>query len=277
MRLLRLSVGALVAAAALTATGSAAPTAEFTMPGKFYSPGQLDVLVGTTVTWRNTDRSTHTVTEDEDAFDSGYVPPGQTFSRTFDTSGTYRFHCTIHRFMHGSVSVFEVVLHGPQDAVRAGRRTSLTGVAPAGVDEVVIERVAPGPLAVVGEVRTEPDGAFALNLRAPEPRAYRARAGSASSPVVWVRVEPRVSASHEAGRIVARAVPSRAGSTVLVQRYDRERFTWFTVARGRLDTRSRAVIPYQPTMREHVRAVVVGRGGWSDGASRPLVVTPPGS
>ena len=274
MRLLRLSIGGVVAAGVLATTGAAAPTAEFTMPGKFYAPGQLDVLLGTTVAWRNTDRSTHTVTEDDDVFDSGYLRPGQTFSRTFDKSGTYHFHCTIHRYMRGSVSVFELVLRAPREPVLAGRRTSVAGIAPADVDEVVLERVGPGPVEIVGRVRPVPDGSFAFPLRAPEPRTYRARAGAASSPVVTVRVEPRVHASRTDGAIVARAVPSRAGSPVIVQAYDREHFTWVTVARGRLDARSQTSIPYRPAGREHLRAVVLGRGGWSDGASRPFLVTP---
>jgi hypothetical protein len=59
---------------------------------------------------------------------------------------------------------------------------------------------------------------------------------------------------------------------VLLQEYDRELFAFVTVARGRLDARSRATLEYRATGSEHVRAVVVGREGWSDGESRPLVV-----
>ena len=76
------------------------------MPGKLYAPSRLDVLVGTTVTWQNVDRSTHTVTEDDDAFDSGHIRPGESFSMEFPKSGTFRFYCTIHRFMRGELSVF---------------------------------------------------------------------------------------------------------------------------------------------------------------------------
>ena len=43
------------------------------MPGRLYAPGELDVLAGQTVTWRNTDSKSHTVTEDDDTFDSGYI------------------------------------------------------------------------------------------------------------------------------------------------------------------------------------------------------------
>jgi hypothetical protein len=244
------------------------------MPGKFYAPSRLDVLLGTTVTWQNVDRSTHTVTEDDDVFDSGDIRPGQTFTMTFEKSGTYNFHCTIHRFMHGSVSVFEVVLRGPSQPLLAGRRTRLSGIAPAGAAEVVLERITQGTAQVVGTAQPGTDGSFSFPLRAPEPRRYRARAGNAASAIVLVRVEPRVAAERVGGGIAVHAVPSRAGSHVAVQAYDREHFAWVTVARGRLDPRSRASISYAPTEREHVRAVVLGREGWSDGASRPLVLQP---
>jgi plastocyanin len=273
----RVGFAVLVAATTLVASGGAASTADVAMPGKFFAPADLDVLVGTTVTWRNTDRGTHTVTEDEDAFDSGHIRPGGTFSQTFAESGTFRFHCTIHRFMRGSVSVYEVVLLGPHEPLPAGRRAHLEGVAPSGATLVVLERVLPGPVEVVRRLRPDAEGRFSTAVFAPEPRRYRVRAGKASSPVVRVRVAPRVSAERIAGGIAVRALPARPGSRVAIQAYDREHFAWVTVARGRLDGRSRATVGYEPIGRRHVRAVVVGREGWSNGVSRPLVVEPTGS
>ena len=264
--------GAVVLAGVAAVSGSAATTADVTMPGKLYAPGRLDVLVGTTVTWQNVDRSTHTVTEDDDAFDSGHIRPGDSFSMVFPTSGTFRFHCTIHRFMRGTLSVFEVVLRGPADPLSAGRRARLAGVAPAGVDAVELVRLTPGPRSVIARVAPGADGTFAFLVRAPEPRRYRVNAGRATSPVVRVRVAPHVTIARRSSGIAVLAAPSRAGSRVLLQEYDRERFAYVTVARGRLDARSRATVEYRPTSREHVRAVIVGRDGWSDGASRPLVV-----
>ena len=240
------------------------------MPGKLYAPGRLDVLVGTTVTWQNVDRSTHTVTEDDDVFDSGHIRPGDSFSRDFPKSGTFRFHCTIHRFMRGTLSVFEVVLRGPSEPLPAGRRARLVGIAPAGAERVELVQLTPGPRAVVGRFAPEADGAFAFAVRAPEPRRYRVHAGSATSPVVRVRVAPRVAIARRSFGIAVHAAPSRAGSRVLLQAYDRELFAFVTVARGRLDARSRATVEYRATGSEHVRAVVVGRDGWSDGESRPL-------
>jgi hypothetical protein len=176
--------------------------------------------------------------------------------------------------MRGSVSVFDVVLRGPDEPLPAGRRGLLVGVAPADVAEVVLERVLPGPRAPIATAKTDAEGAFRFVVRAPEPRRYRAVAGDAVSPLVRVRVAPRVSIRRGRGGIVVQALPARPGSRVALQQYERELFTFVTVARGRLDESSRAVIPYDPKDARHVRAVVVGTAGWSDGVSRPLVVRP---
>jgi plastocyanin len=267
----RLLAVALVAAGALATSGSAATTAEITMPGRLFAPHDLDVLVGTTVTWRNTDRSTHTVTEDDDVFDSGHIRPGGEFAQTFTQTGRFEFHCTIHRFMRGSVEVFDVVLRGPDEPLPAGRRAVLEGVAPAGVDEVVLERVLPGPREAIARAEPDAEGAYRFVVRAPEPRRYRVLAGRAQSPLVRVRVAPRVQIRRHAAGIVVRALPARPGSRVAVQAYERELFAFVTVARGRLGASSSAVIPYAPRDPTYVRAVVLGRGGWSDGVSRPIV------
>jgi plastocyanin len=264
----------LVAAAIVAAPGGAASSAEVTMPGKLFAPRDLDVLAGTIVTWRNTDQSTHTVTEDDDAFDSGHIRPGGEFTLTFSETGTFSFHCAIHRFMSGSVSVFDVVLRGPDDPLPAGRRAVLVGVAPEGATQVVLERVLPGPVEQVGRATPDAEGGFRFLVFAPEPRRYRVRAGTAKSPFVRVRVMPRVSLERRGSGFAVRAVPARPGAPVALQRYDRELFTFVTVAHGRLDSRSRAVVAYRPRGREHVRAVVRGTRGWSDGVSRPLVAGP---
>lgn len=267
---------ALVGGATLAAAAGSAITqaAEVSMPGKLFAPRDLAVLVGTTVTWRNADTATHTVTEDEEEFDSGFVRPGGTFAVSFTEQGTFVYHCSIHRFMQGTVRVFRVVLRGPVEPLPAGKRTTLEGIAPAGTKEVVLERVLPGPRVEVDRAKPGLEGEFSFAVRAAEPRRYRVRTASASSPVVRVRVAPRVSIVRRGRGIAISARPARTGSRVALQVYDRERFDFVTVARGRLNASSRATIPYAPERRAHVRAVVRSRQGWSDGFSRPLLVRP---
>ncbi len=110
---------AALAAALLLPAGAGAITYDVAIPGTFYAPSKLVVLVGDTVTWTNHDASTHTVTA-SGAFDSGFLGHEQSFSRTFDTEGSYRYVCTIHRFMQGEVDVYGIAF-GPNEAITPGQ------------------------------------------------------------------------------------------------------------------------------------------------------------
>jgi plastocyanin len=71
-----------------------------------FQPSTLTVTTGTTVTWYNQDNVQHTVTSDNAGlFDSGAIKPGKAFSFTFNTPGSYNYHCNIHPSMHGVVVV----------------------------------------------------------------------------------------------------------------------------------------------------------------------------
>jgi plastocyanin len=70
-----------------------------------FAPDALTVDAGTTVTWTNTDSVAHTSTSDVSGWDSGIVAPGGQFSRSFQTAGTYQYHCAIHPGMVGTVVV----------------------------------------------------------------------------------------------------------------------------------------------------------------------------
>jgi len=68
-------------------------------------PDDLNVAVGTTVTWTNTDSVAHTSTSDEAGWNSGSIGPGRQFSVAFQNAGTFSYHCTIHPGMVGTVVV----------------------------------------------------------------------------------------------------------------------------------------------------------------------------
>src|SRR5262245_22654119 len=78
--------------------------AEF-LEDRAFVPDSLDVSVGTTVTWINSDSTSHTSTSDVTAWNSGTLPPGGRFSFAFQTAGTFRYHCAIHPGMVGTISV----------------------------------------------------------------------------------------------------------------------------------------------------------------------------
>jgi plastocyanin len=70
-----------------------------------YAPAQIDIAVGTTVVWTNDAPLAHTVTADDNSFDSGVIDAGGRWSYTFTRAGTFPFHCTPHPFMKGVVVV----------------------------------------------------------------------------------------------------------------------------------------------------------------------------
>ena len=74
-----------------------------------FGPSSLTVANGTTVTWTNTDGTAHTTTSDSGdpaGWDSMHLTPnGGTFSFKFTKPGTYGFHCNIHQYMTGTITV----------------------------------------------------------------------------------------------------------------------------------------------------------------------------
>lgn len=71
-----------------------------------FTGSPITINVGDTVTWTNTDAAPHTVTSDTGVFDSGTLTSGGgPFSFTFNSAGTFPYHCAIHPFMTGSVVV----------------------------------------------------------------------------------------------------------------------------------------------------------------------------
>ncbi len=73
-----------------------------------FGQNPLRVPVGTAVNWVNQDTVAHTVTSDTPRqFDSGILQPGESFQHTFNTPGTYPYHCEVHgrASMSGTVEV----------------------------------------------------------------------------------------------------------------------------------------------------------------------------
>jgi plastocyanin len=87
-----------------------------------FGPQDVTIPVGGTVEWRNSSIETHTVTDDPaeakdpahaelpagaQAFDSGPLKPGQSYSHTFTVPGRYSYFCRPHE-MHGMLGAIVV-------------------------------------------------------------------------------------------------------------------------------------------------------------------------
>lgn len=69
-----------------------------------YAPNPINVAVGGSVVWTNNDSTAHTSTADGGTWSSGSIAPGGTFTASFPTAGTFRYHCLIHPGMIGTVT-----------------------------------------------------------------------------------------------------------------------------------------------------------------------------
>jgi plastocyanin len=92
-------------AADSNATPAASSADTISIKDSAFTPNNLEVAVGTTVTWINNDTTQHTVTSDTNLFDSGPIDPGNKFTYTFTQAGTFAFHCTIQTSMTGTITV----------------------------------------------------------------------------------------------------------------------------------------------------------------------------
>jgi plastocyanin len=70
-----------------------------------FNPSTLTVKAGTTVTWTNLDSTNHPVASDTGVFNSGTLNNGQSYSYTFNQTGSYPYHCTVHPSMTGTITV----------------------------------------------------------------------------------------------------------------------------------------------------------------------------
>lgn len=69
-----------------------------------FSPGNVTIVAGGTVTWTTEGALDHTVSSETGAFD-GNLSRGRPYSRTFDTPGVFAYFCEPHPWMTGAVTV----------------------------------------------------------------------------------------------------------------------------------------------------------------------------
>jgi amicyanin len=86
--------------------GPAVATTAVSINNFAFTPAAITVKVGATVTWTNNDEEPHTVFSSAAGMKSPVLASNQnTYSFTFTAPGTYEYNCTIHPFMHGTVTV----------------------------------------------------------------------------------------------------------------------------------------------------------------------------
>jgi plastocyanin len=127
---LLITVGALAGCSASAESAPTAPSSTTSAPTGpvvnlsllMFNPSTTTVKVGETVTWRNDEPITHTVTsgrfmgidkatglrssqKPDGMFNAKLGGKGKTFSFTFTKPGTYTYYCDIHQGMNATITV----------------------------------------------------------------------------------------------------------------------------------------------------------------------------
>jgi plastocyanin len=85
--------------------GGTGATAAVSIKNMAFSPDTITVKTGTTVTWTNMDDVPHTVTEISGLFNSANLAAGSYYSYTFNTAGSFTYHCLIHAMMKNGLVI----------------------------------------------------------------------------------------------------------------------------------------------------------------------------
>jgi len=86
--------------------GTAAKSAAVMMKNIQFNPKTVSVPKGGTVKWTNDDSVGHDVTgSDFKSGAAGGLSQGDAFSHTFNQAGSFKYRCTVHPGMEGTVTV----------------------------------------------------------------------------------------------------------------------------------------------------------------------------
>ena len=80
-------------------------THRVTMEQMKFSPATLNVKVGDTIEWVNTDIVPHNVTSPAAKIQSGTIKPGATWKWTATKAGSFPYRCSFHPTMRGNLKV----------------------------------------------------------------------------------------------------------------------------------------------------------------------------
>jgi plastocyanin len=241
---MRSFVFAMVAALALAVAGASnsasIATKEVSIKATAFSPANVTISTTDAVKWTNRDTKDHQVVANNGAFASPIIHAGKSYTHTFNTAGTFRYHDALHPALTG-----KIVVNGPPPAVTIGawvpiitygQTTHVSGIVTnkrAGETVTVYaQQLGQASPILLATLLTGTNGAWDLVIRPTILTSYQAHWKSTSSLAVAVNVKPFVhfAASHGYGFVKVKTASSLKGKSVFIQRFTRFH-QWVTMRR----------------------------------------------
>src|SRR5918911_3508613 len=143
MRKALLLTSSIVAVAAAATVAFAATTKVVAIKPAGFQPTLVTIQTGDSIRWRNDDTVNHQVVADNGHFASPVLRPRQTYTRTFNTAGTYRYRDALEPSERGTIRVQgpppSVSIAASVPAVFYGAGLRLTGFISSGAANQVVQ------------------------------------------------------------------------------------------------------------------------------------------
>ena len=276
-RFIPLALGALALVLAAPAT---AATSAVQIKSTGFVPAAVTINQNDSVKWTNTDTKDHQVVANNGSFASGILKPGNVYTHTFRSGGTFRYHDGLHPTLKGTVTVRgapdQVTLATSAPVVKFGSQVTLTGTVTSKKAGETVTLVAlpfgQTTKQVVATLQTTATGAFSFTLAPQVNTTYQAQWKSLESSVI-VQVQPLIKLPFVSRtgyfHFYVTAGQSFAGRFVYLQRFTLAH-TWINVRRLQLGQRSGRIMSVK-----FVRSVIP-RGRWSVRVYMPATEMPGG-
>ena len=226
--LIAVSALALVVAGASNSAAYVTKTVKITATA--FSPATVNIKTGDSIKWSNTDTKAHQVVANNGAFASPTIAASRTWTHTFNTAGTFKYHDTLHPALTG-----KVVVSGPPPAVTIGasapiilfgQTITVSGQVSSGQSgekvDVYAQQYGSPSAQLLASLLTGPNGVWSVNVKPTLATTYGAHWKSLVSSTVTVGVRPAISFAilkHQRAVIKVKAATSHAGRKVYIQRF----------------------------------------------------------
>ena len=290
---MRTFVLAAVTVLALAVTGASQTASTVTravaIKATAFSPANITINTGTVVKWTNRDTKDHQVVANNGSFASAVIKPGKSYSHTFNTAGTYRYHDALHPALTG-----RIIVKGPAPAVTIGAALPILDYGHSTHISGAISSKATGqtvtvwaqPYGQASQVQiatllTGANGVWDLVVKPTLLTTYSAHWKAAVSQQIGVQLRPSISFSafKRYGSVKVKADRSLQGKKVYLQKFTRFH-EWVKVRPVVLGAHSQKRFLLQ-LPRGHRYAVRIFMSlnqvgaGYLDGYSRTVVVKTP--
>ena len=271
---------AVAALALVLAAPASAATSAVQIKSTGFAPATVSINQNDSVKWTNTDTKNHQVVANNGSFVSGILAPGKSFTHTFKSGGTFRYHDGLHPTLTGTVTVKgapdQVTLAASAPVVKFGSQITLTGAVTSkkvgGTVTLVALPYGQTTKQVVATLQTTTNGTFSFTLAPQVNTTYQAQWKSLESSVI-VQVQPMIKLPFVSRtgyfHFYVTAGQSFAGRFVYLQRFTLAR-TWINVRRLQLGQKSGRIMSVKFVRR------LIPRGRWSVRIYMPATEMPGG-